>query len=410
MIKTDINMAVASFKATKLRSFLTILGIVIGVSSVVLIISLGQGIKKEIIQKIQSSDETNITITPGKIFNQSAEGNINGFNIASYLGTSSLSDKDVSEIKKLANITAAAPIGVLTGTVETESDKKNNNHLIMTTTADFTKVINKKVRFGNFFSKEDEGRNVALIGIKTATTLFNEESPIGRRIIIRGQDFIVKGVLDDFKQSFIDFNFDYNNSVIIPIESAKKIQDNNIAIREIQVKVTDANLVKETSQAITETLKKNRSGTEDFSLYRNEDYLKIANQLINIITGFMAAIAGISIFVGGVGVMNIMFVSVTERTKEIGIRKALGATNRQIMGQFIVEAIILTLIGGILGVLIALSIGWAISMWTRLTPSYDYRIVGAAILSSVIVGVIFGLAPAVKAASRNPIESLRHHS
>jgi putative ABC transport system permease protein len=214
--------------------------------------------------------------------------------------------------------------------------------------------------------------------------------------------------MDEFKSSGLELAPSLNNAVFIPIDVAKQMSDGVLEIRDIQVKVADENLLNQTSDKVKTVLLINHADQEDFTIFKQEEFLSITNQVFNKLTLLVSAIAGISLFVGGIGVMNIMLVSVTERTREIGVRKALGATNRQILGQFLVEAIVLSILGGFIGVGLAVVAGVLISAFTTLTPVFTPGIILIALGVSTAVGVIFGIMPAMKAARKDPIEALRH--
>lgn len=214
--------------------------------------------------------------------------------------------------------------------------------------------------------------------------------------------------MDKFKASSLELTPSLNDAVFIPIDVAKQIGGGILEIRDIQVKISNENLLDQTNNQVKAVLLKNHSEQEDFTIFKQEEFLSIATQVFGKLTTLVAAIAGISLFVGGIGIMNIMLVSVTERTREIGIRKALGATNRQILGQFLIEAIVLSILGGLIGIALAIIIGIAIAAWTSLTPAFTIQIILMSLGVSTAVGVIFGITPAMKAARKDPIEALRH--
>ena len=402
-------MAYASFKATKVRSLLTVLGISIGVASIVLVYALGKGIQKSIVHGTSRISNDVIAITPGKLVTTSGTGRVKSIDLSAFLGSSTLTEKDVSVIKGIEGITSVAPIGVVAGTVQTEVTINNAGTTVIASTPEIRSILNQKIKFGNFFSSEDSNRNLAVIGGEAAKSLFQEESPIGRMLTFRGTEFVVKGVFDEFDQASTNPAINYNKTIFIPLETAKKLAGGVLEIREIQAKVSEPKNIKNVSESVRTSILAEHRNQDDFSIFKQDEYISVANQLFNFVTTFITAIAGVSLFVGGVGIMNIMFVSVSERTKEIGVRKALGATSRQILGQFLMESVILSAIGGLLGVVVAMMLGYAISLRTSLSPAFDVAMVGFALLLSIVTGTIFGITPAIKASRQDPIKSLRHH-
>jgi ABC-type antimicrobial peptide transport system permease subunit len=408
MIKAHVKMASASIKSSKLRSFLTVVGIVVGVASVMTIVSLSEGVKKDVVGEIKTLGSNLLTIRSGQTFERDANGNVTGVNIASMLGASNLTEKDVADISAVDNVGAVAPIAILSGSLTTLNDDRYSAAFVAATTYELPQILDKKVRFGSFFEESEKNRRLAVIGKDVADNLFHEESPIGQTISFRGLNFTIRGVMDEFKSSGLELAPSLNNAVFIPIDVAKQMSDGVLEIRDIQVKVADENLLNQTSDKVKTVLLINHADQEDFTIFKQEEFLSITNQVFNKLTLLVSAIAGISLFVGGIGVMNIMLVSVTERTREIGVRKALGATNRQILGQFLVEAIVLSILGGFIGVGLAVVAGVLISAFTTLTPVFTPGIILIALGVSTAVGVIFGIMPAMKAARKDPIEALRH--
>lgn len=408
MIKAHISMAKASIKSARMRSFLTVIGIVIGVASVVTIVSVGEGVKKDVVGEIKSLGSDLLTVRSGQTIERDQNGNITSINIAAALGASTLSEKDVSDIMLINNVKTVAPIALVSGTPTTLNNESHPSTYIVGTTYDLPSILEKKVKHGSFFEEDEQNRRLAVIGADVARNLFHEDSPIGQTVKFRGYNFVIRGVMDKFKSSSLELTPSLNNAVFIPINVAKQIGGGVLEIRDIQIKIESEKLLDETSKEVAATLLSNHSGQEDFTIFKQEEFLSIADQVFSKLTALVGAIAGISLFVGGIGIMNIMLVSVTERTREIGIRKALGATNRQILGQFLVEAIVLSILGGIIGVSSAVMIGVAIAAFTSFTPVFTPGAILVALGVSTVVGVVFGITPAMKAARKDPINALRH--
>ncbi len=409
MIAVNVKMAFSSMRSAKIRSFLTMLGVIIGVASVVLTVSLGEGIKNEVVGKIEETNSSRIVVVPGKPIERDQNGRVTGINIASLLGSSSLNEKDFTLVAALPGVQTTVPFAIISSSPTAPGQLPLPSVFVAATTSDAPKVINQKVVEGSFFEEEDAMRNLAIIGSDVAEAFFQDSAPIGRKISIRGTDFIVRGVLERSTTPNLNFGLSYNSAILIPIEAGKRINNSTIDFQEIQVLATDGSKTPEVAIAIEENLAGNHAGQIDFSVFEKDEFLSITDQLFRVITAFVAAVAGISLFVGGVGIMNIMLVSVTERTKEIGIRKALGASNSQILSQFLVEAVALSFMGGVIGVGLAIVAGVAITVSTDLQPSFEPKIIIVAFAVSTLIGIVFGITPALKASRKDPIESLRHN-
>lgn len=409
MILADFQMAYASFKSVKLRSFLTISGIAVGVASIALVYALGEGIQRSSLKQLSNLGDNIVAVTPGEIVKKDGSGRVNGIDVASLIGSSTLTTKDLTEIKNNGDVERATPIAVVGGVIKTETAPDTRGTIVIATDSEFTKITKQNVKFGNFLVPEDNSRNLAVLGSKTAENLFQEESPIGRQFNFRGVDFVVKGVLDSFDQPTTNLIINYNESVFIPIETAKKISDGVVEVREILVESKSSNDINTTIASVESSLLKLRSGQKDFGVYKQSEYAGVASELFSYVVSFVTVVAGISLFVAGIGIMNIMFVGVSERTKEIGVRKALGATSRQILGQFLVEALVLSLMGGIIGILLAITLGYFIALRSSFTPYFDPILMLLFVAAATLIGTLFGLFPAIRASRQDPVKSLRHH-
>jgi len=402
-------MALAALRSSKWRSFLTMLGIIIGVVSVVTIVSLGEGVKKQVVGQISRLGSDLITIRPGQLVTRDASGTITKINLSRSLGISSgsLPANDLSIIERTPNVKTVVPISLISGGARTE-DRQYNNGYIIGTNDKMPEVLKQKVNFGAFFSSGELGRHVAVIGQTVAEQLFHENVPIGMTFSIHGQDFIVRGVMDKFESSPVALGPDFNKAIFIPYNIGKEITGGNTQLIEILVRPTHPNQSAQTIAAINRRLMAAHGQQNDFTVLRQDENLAVTNDILNLLTGFITGIAALSLMVGGIGIMNIMLVSVTERTREIGIRKAVGATNRQILGQFLVEALVLSVVGGIIGTLLALLTNVLLRIFTNLQPVITWPVVLLACMVVLIVGIIFGITPAAKAARKDPIEALRY--
>jgi putative ABC transport system permease protein len=225
---------------------------------------------------------------------------------------------------------------------------------------------------------------------------------------IRGQDIIVRGIFAPFPNVPLNIGQNYNDAIFMPFETGKRITNSTAEIRELSIKVSNPKNANELTTKINQELLKAHNGQQDFTILKQSEFVAATDQVFSVLTTFVAAIAGISLLVGGIGIMNIMLVSVSERTKEIGVRKAIGATNKQILGQFLIEAMVLSVMGGLIGVFLSAITVYAIKLTTDLSPSLSFKTIMLATSVAAIVGVVFGMAPAIKASRKDPIQALRH--
>jgi putative ABC transport system permease protein len=269
-------------------------------------------------------------------------------------------------------------------------------------------ILHQKVEYGSFFSDSDSSPNFAVVGSDIAAKLYDQFNPVGQAIHIMGQDFTISGVLAPSSGGLLSLGqADYNSSVFIPSSAAEALAGGHYSILQILVQTKPGSninaAVSQTSQAIA----KNHGGTHDFTVLKQDELLNANDRVLNSATGFIAGIAAISLLVGGIGIMNILLVSVSERNREIGIRKAIGATNRQILHQFLVEGLALSVGGGAIGIGVSYLINLLLRLYSNWHPVISIPILVLAVGVSVGAGILFSVAPALKAARKNPIDALR---
>ena len=417
----NIKVAFKSLGSNKLRAFLTMLGIIIGVGAVVAVMSVGAGAEATITENLQSIGTNVITISPGR---PQIEGR-GGFveerggppgealnNEEENIDEGKLYFDDVTALKKEATfLNEIAP--VLYGRNSTISYLSWNGQVSVNgTTEDFLKVQGYEIEDGTFIIESDVSNlaNVVVLGSTVVDDYFGKINPIGEKVKIDGKNFVVIGILKSVGSSTFGANPD--NSIYIPITTAQYKLYGIEEISSIVAKVKDENQI---DQAITEAKEILRiqhhilpGENNDFEITTPTQFLEMATSVLQILSITLTSIAAISLLVGVIGIMNIMFVSVTERTREIGIRKAIGAKNRDILLQFLTESIVLSLSGGILGVVFAAVISWGLKSFTSLNSLITVTPIILALSFSTAIGLIFGIFPAMRAARLNPIESLRY--
>lgn len=396
-----IKESLESLKSNKLRSGLTMLGIIIGVSSVIAMISLGEGSKYSIKKSIENLGSNNLVIFPGIV--QPGRGLIS----SGRSNTDILKERDVQEIRKIENIVAISP--EIQRRFQIISDNGNNiNSTVLGVSQEFFIVRNIQISEGSQITDDDvkSFSRVAVLGSNVVNDLFSGESPIGRKIRINNISFRIIGVMSPKGSTgFVS----YDDFILVPYSVMQKTLTGTDYFNSIAVKVDSKENIDSVREEIEERLVTLHKVSEpDFSIFSQQDVLNTLTSIINTFTIFLSFIAGISLIVGGIGIMNMMLTSVTERTKEIGLRKAIGAKNSDILNQILLESVFITLIGGFLGIILGWSITLIISKIANITTIISLRAIIISIIVSTSVGIIFGYYPARKASKLNPIEALRY--
>jgi putative ABC transport system permease protein len=398
--------AFASLRGNRWRSLLTMMGIIIGVTSVVTIVSLGEGLKQQIAGQINQLGSDVVTVRSGKLVSRGQNNNIAGVNLLAFLNTSTLTEDDVNSLSKIRSADAVVPVDFVTSSAKADGTS-SDNLFVIGTNYQMADVLHRKLEFGSFFDQDTSDNNVAVIGANVAHQLYGELNPVGRTITVSGSDFIIHGVLAQTSDGFASVaETNFNSAVFIPMQSALDLTDNKTNILQIIIKAKPGNL-EQTVRDSKKVLMQNHKQEENFTVLKQSELLKIAGSTIGIVTKFISSIAAVSLLVGGISIMDIMWVSVSERTREIGIRKAIGATNRQILNQFLVEGSLLSIFGGLIGIIVSLVINGLLRIYTSLQPAITLPIMILAVTISVGVGIIFSVAPALKAARKRPIDALR---
>lgn len=406
--------ATRSLAHGKMRSILTMLGIVIGIASVIILMSIGQSAQNMILGQVQSIGSNLVIVTPG-----APQGE--GFSppaAARGIIVTSLRDRDIDALRREPSIRAVA--AMVSGQAEVVYGSTNKTASYQGASAEIFTVGNLPLEKGSAFTKADvdSANQVVVVGPELATTLFGPNiSPINKTIRIKNLSFRVVGVLSSGGTGA--FGVDQGNVVMMPVTVAQKRLLGISYLNTILIQANPDYEIDFVKSRIMSALRQNHGitdpGKDDFDIQTQEDILSILGTITSILTIFLAAIASISLIVGGIGIMNIMLVAVTERTREIGLRKAVGATDRDILQQFLIESVMLTLLGGIIGTTIgAAMVGLVFLVMTTFFASIGWVFafpISAVLLGlsvSTLAGLVFGIYPAHQAGRKNPIDALRY--
>jgi putative ABC transport system permease protein len=408
-LKDTFQETYTALSANKVRSGLTILGIVIGISSVIAMVSIGSGASSAISSSIQSLGSNLLQVTPG------APRTAGGFAAsAGRGGAKSLTDADAEAIlSQISGVSAVAE--EVTGRYQITAKGTNTNTTVNGTTSWYPAIRNVSVAEGSFISdtQNDSASKVAVLGPTVMTDLFGADAEaantVGQIIRIKGMEFKVIGVTATKGGSGFS---NADDIIYIPVKSAQRYLSGDQYLTSLDVQAADADTMAQVQADITALLLDRHHISDptqaDFSVLNQADILASASSVTATLTYLLAAIGGISLLVGGIGIMNMMLTTVTERTREIGLRKAIGARKSDITKQFLVEAIALTLIGGVVGIVLGWLISYAVNLTGLVTTTVSPLSILIAFGVSALIGIVFGYYPARRAASLNPIEALRY--
>lgn len=392
-----IYSAFEALRVNKVRSILTSLGIIIGVASVILLISLGSGLEKSITTQLDKLGTNTLYVVPGRL------GEGGGLAGGSGTQTNKLKFSDADQIKRQVKNISSVSAGIESITSIEYRGEKRTGVIFLGVEASFTEIGNYNVAHGRFFTRteNDSGKKVVVVGQTIVEKLYDGQTPLGKQLSIRGKKYRIIGVLEKLGSIA---GQDQDNMVIIPAETANR-QMGFDRPTWVLVKASSGDTIAKVQKDIEKLLLK-RLTEDDFTVLTQEESLNIAQTILGIVQGVFVGIAAISLLVGGIGISNIMLVSVTERTKEIGLRKAIGAKSRDVLTQFLIESIVLSLTGGTIGLIIATIASFAARIYipATVTPGAVLLAIGF----SAAVGIIFGVIPAYRASKLEPIVALRY--
>ena len=403
LIFEHLRTARESLRRTRSRTLLTILGIAIGVGSITAILALGGGLTNIINQQVSEVGDS-IAIVRPQVKTSSLLDFANPTPQTAY-STSPITERDYTDIQKIENVEAAVPLMTISGGTRSR-DANPPISTILATTPDFTKTTPIEFRDGQFIDASTL-ENTAVIGYELSLNLFRTNDAVGKIFTIHGQRFTVIGVMKKQNNPINYNNVDLDHAAVISLTSGKLLNQGIAQIQQINIKAKSGTDMANIKTSVEKRLMANHEQEEDLSVLVGQQIATPTSRLLQLVNAVMGAIAGISLLVGGIGVMNIMLVGVSERTREIGLRKAVGASNRSIVQQFMVESIMLGLLGGLVGYMSGYGLAFIISLFLPYDPVINWQIAAFAGSLSIGVGTIFGVYPAYKAAKKHPIESLR---
>jgi len=401
----------SSFKilrANRNRTVLTVLGIVIGIAAVIIIMSVGSGAQSLILDQISSLGTDLVNVTPGYTDQNGPPATVYGIQVTT------LKEKDTEALSKIPEIKYIG--SYIEGIALVQYENQKFDVKVMGTTADYLNIETINLDKGDFFSKGDENgiSPVAVIGWQLAQDFFGQDDPLNKKIKIKKEIFNIIGVIE--KRGSVGFE-NQDNLVVIPLGAAQKIIFGINHLHYISMKVKGEDKVPYVSEQVKEIIRDQHNidnpDKDDFTVYTTANFIKTLSNITNALKFFLSAIAAVSLLVGGVGIMNIMLVAVNERTREIGLRKAIGATENNIQNQFLVESIIVTLLGGVIGIALGVLVSGLIAgVAAYLGYKWGFVITLPSIFLGLVVsgcvGIVFGWYPSRKASRLEPVDALRY--
>ena len=403
MMILNFKMAWNAIRTSKLRSFLTMMAVIIGVAAYVVITTTVEGLKTQTTDDINELGGNLVAINSGKLFIEDEEGN-RSLNFAGLAASPVLTQEDFEFAASLDGVDSASPNAIITASVK-RNETPLDGALVIATNEQYPQAFNQNVEQGEFF--DDDDLNRVVIGKGVVEELYGTSQPLGTKLTVRGESFTVVGVMEDFESPALG-GPDLNLSVFIPFEAAVEVTGGTVLIDEIDLQLADGADADAIVAQLEEGLLELHNGEEEFTVSKQDDIIAFASDFLDVIKSAAQAISYVMLFVGAVVILLIMLIAVNERIREIGIRKSIGATNSNILWQFMIEAVVLSWTGSAIGIAVAFGVGFIIDATIDITPVYSIPTLVAVVSISTIIGTLAGLYPAWSAAKKDPIEALRH--
>jgi putative ABC transport system permease protein len=406
-ITKNIESALLALTQNALRSVLTLAGIVVGVIAIVTLVGILQGVKAEVSRQVEGLGANLVFIEPSKLDENGQP------NAMAMLGRSSLTDKDIGELRQVPGVEMISPVLFVSGTAEC---KRQNGSAITWDSAYVVAVDRQGVEMnpspliaGRYFTDADADQNVCILANKSGEKLFGGEDPLGKTVKIQDKSWKVTGLLGKASSdgSMSHQMLGLGNLIYLPARAARR-QIEGLQINRIVLKTDFKHPADAMIDAMNAVLLATHKHREDYGILTLRKALSMVIKLVGMAQALLVLIATISLFVAGIGIMNIMLVTVTERTREIGVRKTVGARKTDIFLQFLTEAVVLSVLGGIIGIALSSFICMMIGRFSILQPIISPSVIAMALAVCIGVGILFGVTPAVRAANLNPIDALRH--
>lgn len=402
LFRTHIENAVEALHSNRLRTILTVTGVTIGIASIAAILSLASGATQLLTQQAGAADESIALVRSG-----TDTTNLESMFTENHTvqAAATLTEKDTADLSALDSI-KVAPMAILHATLS-PSDESDGAHkaAIVGSSAELMSIAELELFEGQFLT-DINGTNGMVMGRQLAIDLFGTEYALGNIVTVRGQTFTVIGVLKSVSQPINYYGVNFDDTALVQLDALKKFTQNVAQIQQIVLASANGQHINQTIKNADEVLSRNHHNEDDYAIVTTDEIMRPNSQLFSGVVMLVAVIAGISILVGGIGIMNIMLVNVAERRREIGIRKTIGATDGHIINQFLIESAIIGFLGGIAGYLIGIASAFLIGIYLPFMPALDWEIAALSVAIAVGTGILFGIYPAVRAAKRDPIESL----
>ena len=398
-----VSGTIQNLRINKSRNFLTVLGVAIGAACIATVLALTNGTRQLVSNDLAGYKNGTILVRPGRA--EVNQGRILDLTVNNWASSSSLSNIDVSELQKLDQIQSVTPILPFSATI-TSNEHIIDKQLVVGTTSTLANTVNLEITHGQFISNNIVD-NAAVLGENLARQLFSSTDCVGQTFTIRGRTFLVVGIVKQANFQPQTGGIDFSQTALISHSMARQVTNDSLEIKQINIELAEGANLENLQQKITAALANTHANEKNYQIIAKAKTQNGVDERYAELSQITLAVALVALLIGGIGVMNIMLVSVAEQTHEIGVRRSIGATTRNILGQYLTESIILSTLGGVGGLMLSYLLTFAFKSLLPFPAVYDWMVVSQVLLVTLIVGAAAGVIPALRAASKNPIEALR---